>query len=284
MQKIIALALSGLSWVALLAPAPASAHIFDVNQDHYVSYQAMIDDLSRARLVFIGELHDDSAHHRAQLQIIRSLHEAGVSLAIGLEMFRHSSQPALDRWVHKTISEKEFLPIYNDNWSYWPLYRDIYRYARQKTIPMLGLNIKREITEQVARAGFSSLSVQQRGSIPLVRCDVDQKYQAYIRRVLGDHFHGDLQFRNFCEAQMVWDAVMAKNLIEYLDRHPKRSVVVLAGSGHAWKFGIPEQIRRHLDIPMRVVLPEIPGRISLDTVTSREADYLLIAPDQGPLH
>ena len=284
MRTLTSLAALFLWSAGLLLPGAAKAHIFDVNHGRYTSYQSMIGDLKRARLVFVGELHDNAAHHRAQLQIIRSLFEAGVPLTIGLEMFRHDSQPALDRWIKKTITEQAFVHIYNDNWSYWPLYRGIYQYARQKSIPMLGLNIRREITEQVARAGFSSLSPKQRGGLPLVRCDVDQTYQAYIRRVLGDHFHGEVQFRNFCEAQMVWDVVMAKNLIEYLDRHPERTLVVLAGSGHAWKFGVPEQIRRHLDVPMRVVLPEIPGRIGMDTVTPQEADYLLIAPDQGPLH
>ncbi len=270
--------------VLLFLPACGQAHTFDVRNDTYVDYARMIDDLKQVRLIFIGELHDNLGHHRAQLQIIRSLHDAGISLTIGLEMFRHSSQPALDRWVLKTMNEQEFLKVFNDNWSMWPAYRDIFRYARQAAVPMLGLNISRNITRQVASGGFTSLSAQQRKDVPLVSCDVDQTYQNYIHKVFGGFPHRDAQFRNFCEAQMVWDAVMAKNLIEYLDRVPNRTVVILAGTGHAWKFGIPEQIRRHLNIPYRVVIPEIPGRIDLSNITPREADYLLVGADQGPLH
>lgn len=268
----------------LLLPACGRAHTFDVQKDTYVDYDKMIDDLKQVRLIFIGELHDNLGHHQAQLQIIRSLHDAGISVTIGLEMIRHDSQPALDRWVMKTMNEQEFIRVFDENWSMWPVYRDIFLYARKAAVPMLGLNISRNITRQVARDGFDSLTPQQRKEVPLVSCDVDQTYQNYIHKVYGGFFHRDSQFLNFCEAQMVWDAVMAKNLIQYLDRTPGRTVVVLAGTGHAWKFGIPEQIRRHLNIPYRVVLPEIPGRIDLSTITPREADYLLVGADQGPLH
>ncbi|GAB6081806.1 ChaN family lipoprotein [Desulfuromonas carbonis] len=268
----------------LLSPLQAGAHTWDVNQGQFTTFPRMLADLANARLVFIGELHDNRGHHQAQLQIIRGLQQAGIPVAIGLEMFRSNSQEALDRWTAGGMKEDRFREVFEENWSLWPVYRDIFQYARQETIPMIGLNIPREISRQVSQAGFFSLSPSQRGSIPLVRCDVDEAYQNYMRRVLGSHAHQGVAFKNFCEAQMVWDAVMAKRLIEYLDQHPQRLVVVLAGSGHAWKFGIPEQVRRHLDIPMRIVLPEIPGRIEKGDAAPSEADYLLLGPEEGPLH
>ena len=272
------------SLALLLCPNLAGAHSWDVNQGQFTTFQLMLAELAEARLVFIGELHDNRGHHQAQLQIIRGLQEAGFAVAIGLEMFRANSQDALDQWTAGAMNEDRFREIFEENWSLWPVYREIFQYARQETIPMVGLNIPREISRQVSRAGFVSLSPRQRGTIPLVRCDVDQTYQDYMRRVLGSHAHQGVAFKNFCEAQMVWDVVMAKRLIEYLDEHPRRLVVVLAGSGHAWKFGIPEQIRRHLDIPIRVVLPEILGRVGMADVTPEEADFLLSGTEEGPLH
>ena len=268
----------------LLCPPRVGAHTWDVNRGQFTTFPLMLADLAKARLVFIGELHDNLGHHQAQLQIIRGLQQAGVPVAIGLEMFRSNSQDALDQWTIGEMSEDRFREVFADNWSLWPVYREIFQYARQEIIPMIGLNIPREISRRVSRAGFFSLSASQRDSIPLVRCDVDEVYQDYMRRVLGSHAHQGVAFKNFCEAQMVWDAVMAKRLIEYLDQHPQRVVVVLAGSGHAWKFGIPEQIRRHLDIPIRVVLPEIPGRIEKADATPRETDYLLLGAEEGSLH
>ena len=267
-----------------LVPSRAGAHIFDLVARDYVSFPTMMSDLENVRLVFIGELHDHPGHHLAQLQVIRALHEAGIPLAIGLEMFRAEYQFVLDNWVKGVLPERQFLTYYRNNWSLWPLYRDIFFYARKNAIPMVGLNISREITRKVASSGFESLSKRQRRGLPMVRCDVDERYQAYMRRVLGKHVHGGAKFLNFCEAQMVWDVTMANHLLTYLKSHPQKTVVVLAGSGHAWKFGIPEQIRRQEDIPCRVLLPEIPGRIELDSATAKAGDYLLLGTGVGPLH
>lgn len=265
-------------------PADGRAHILKVADGTYVSFAEMVEDLQSVRLVFMGELHDDAGHHRAQLQVIRALRQSGVPVAVGLEMFRSDSQAALDRWVAGKMSENDFLKVYRENWSMWPSYKEIFRYARIERIPLVGLNIPRGITQQVARNGFASLPPQQLGELPGVRCDVDANYEEYMRRVLGGHAHNNSSFLHFCEAQMLWDTVMADALLAFLAAHPDYIVVVLAGSGHAWKYGIPEQIRRQSTVPFRVLLPEIPGRISEEDATTTEADYLMLGLEQAPLH
>jgi uncharacterized iron-regulated protein len=284
LPRILLQFLLGLPLLLALTANPATAHIYDIGTGGYVSFPDMIEDLKTVRLVFMGEMHDNAGHHRAQLQVIQALHEAGVPVAIGLEMFRRDSQAALDRWTAGDLAEGPFVRVFLNNWSMWPVYREIFQYARQRHIPLVGLNITREITQQVARSGFGSLSAEQRGELPLVRCDVDPRYQEYLLRTLGSHAHNGAAFRNFCEAQLVWDAVMAKNLIDYQGRHPDRVIVILAGSGHAWKFGIPEQVLRHGLVPYRVLLPGIPGRIEPANTTRQEADYLLLGTEEGPLH
>lgn len=264
---------------------PAGAHILNVANGEFVSFEEVIEDLQGVRLVFMGELHDNMGHHQAQLQVIRALHDAGVPVAIGLEMFRTDSQKTLDRWVAGKMSEQRFLRTYFDNWSMWPEYREIFLEAREGKLPLVGLNISREITQRVARSGFASLSPQEVGQLPArVRCDVDQKYKDYIRRVLGGHVHNNSSFLHFCEAQLLWDTVMADALLDFLASHPNHVVVVLTGSGHAWKYGIPEQISRETEVPYRVLLPEIPGRIESEDVTPAEADYLMLGLEEGPLH
>lgn len=270
--------------VTMPATAPGHAHTLRLAEGGYVGFTELIEELKGVRLVFMGELHDREGHHRAQLQVIRALREAGVPVVVGLEMIRRENQGALDLWVAGKMNEESFFKVYRQNWSMWPVYRDIFHYARQAKIPMLGLNLPREITQQVARNGFASLSPRQLGELPGVRCDVDARYQEFIRRSLGGHAHNGAQFLHFCEAQLLWDSVMAQTLLDYLARHPDAVVVVLAGSGHAWKHGIPEQIRRRQGIEMRVLLPEVVGRIEADNITPAEADFLLLGVDEGPLH
>ncbi|HEY7745575.1 MAG TPA: ChaN family lipoprotein [Desulfuromonadales bacterium] len=267
-----------------LHAASAHAHTLRLADGTYVGFAELIEELKRVRLVFMGEMHDNEGHHRAQLQVIRALKEAGVQVVVGLEMIRRENQTTLDLWVAGKMSEENFLKVFRQNWSMWPVYRDIFHYARQEKVPLLGLNLSREITQQVARNGFASLSPRQLGELPAVRCDVDARYQDFIRRSLGGHAHNGAQFLHFCEAQMLWDSVMAQTLLDYLARHPDAVIVVLAGSGHAWKHGIPEQIRRRSADKMRILLPAVPGRIDQDNITLNEADYLLLGVEEGPLH
>jgi uncharacterized iron-regulated protein len=252
-----------------------SERILQVADGKVVSLPAIVEDLTQARLVFVGELHTSQSHHQAQLKTIQAVKQADVPLAIGFEMFKRDSQPDLDRWVRGELSEREFQKIYDKNWNYpWPLYRDIFLYARDHKIPMIGLNVSPEITRQVARDGFASLSQEQRGDLPMVTCRVDPEYMAFIRRSFGMHGHGGLDFTKFCEAQLVWDTAMAWSLLRFLEKNPDSTVVVIAGSGHSWKRGIPAQVRSRAAVPFRVILPEITGRIDRENITLNEADYV----------
>lgn len=270
--------------IYLFAVGACSAHILRVADGSFVAFSQMIDDLAGVNLVFVGELHDHEADHQAQLDIIQALNQAGVPLAIGLEMFREKNQQALDRWVEGKTGVSEFQKVFDRNWGMWPLYEPIFLYARENGIPMVGLNIPREITGQVASKGFSSLSRKQLSQLPTgVTCTVSPAYREFIRRALSGHFHSQDTFTHFCEAQMLWDSVMARNLLEYLKAHPGTTMVVLAGAGHAWKFGIPARISEQSALSYRVVLPDLPGRITAENVTPSEADYLLIGLEQGAL-
>jgi uncharacterized iron-regulated protein len=80
----------------------------------------------------------------------------------------------------------------------------------------------------------------------------------------------------FCEAQMIWDNAMAVHSLEYLRTHPQVIVVILTGVGHAQKGAVPRQIRLRSQIPVTVLLPEVPGSIDPKTVDRQDADFLLI--------
>jgi len=261
--------------MVLCSHAPVTDRILRVVDGQIVSLEDIVKDLAESRLVFVGELHTSQSHHNAQLETIRALKKAGAPVAIGLEMFRRDSQPDLDRWVKGELREKEFEQIYYKNWNYpWPLYKDIFFYAREYKIPMVGLNVPPEVTKQVAREGFDSLTPKQRGDLPMVTCRVDSEYLAFIRRSLAMHGHGGLDFTRFCEAQLVWDTAMAWSLLRYLEKNPKSTVVVVAGSSHSWKKGIPAQIRSRSELPLRVILPEVPGRVDQNNIALNEADYV----------
>lgn len=258
----------------------AHPHILRATDRSEIAPADLLKDLASVQVVFIGELHDQTGHHQAQLNIIRALHQEPRPLAIGLEMFRKDSQQALDRWVGGDYPINDFIKDYNDNWSMWEKYWEIFDFARRQKVPLVGLNIPRDISSRVARNGFAALPDKERQALGNVRCAVNPEYGDFIRRAMGGHGgHGD-KYLYFCEAQMLWDTMMARHLIDFLKANPKYRVVVLAGSGHAWKFGIPRQMLEQMEVSYRVVLPEVDGRLVRSQVEPAFTDYLWL--DEGP--
>jgi len=164
---------------------PVEHRLFDLHLQQDVDISAAVDRLRQSRVVLVGEHHTTASHHQAQLLVIRKLHEAGVKLAIGLEMFRSDSQTELDRWVNGELPTEEFEGIYYDNWNYdWSMYRPIFEYAKQQRIPMVGLNVPRDITRQVARQGFQSLSEDQKEKL-LAKLKKERTVGLSIQRYKG---------------------------------------------------------------------------------------------------
>ncbi len=255
----------------------AEMRLYDVAKKKELKLSEALAGLQEKRIVLVGEQHDQKGHHEAQLEVIKALHRSGTPVAVGLEMFRTNSQDALDQWVAGRLSEKEFQKIYYDNWGFpWALYSRIFEFAREAKVPLVGLNVPRAVTQQVARGGFRSLSEEQRANLPFVECRVDPEYMDFIRRAYGAHGHGQMNFTNFCEAQLVWDKAMALHAVAYGKTHPERTLILLAGIGHAWKKGIPERIEERASIPHAVLLPEIPDHLDKDSVTLEDADYLML--------
>jgi uncharacterized iron-regulated protein len=164
--------------VALSVALTPSGDVFRVRDKRGTTFGEMIRDARKANIIFVGEIHDVPEYHRLELEVIKAFHESDAPLVIGLEMFRADSQKALDNWVNGSLSLDKFLPVYYDNWRQgWPLYKDIFSYAREHRISMIGLNIPDEIAATVARKGFASLTTSEKKQLPPeISCDIDPTY------------------------------------------------------------------------------------------------------------
>ena len=275
---ILAIPLTAILY--LLASAMVlSRPVFSVHDGKRISFNDMIKAVQGTDFVFIGEIHDDPDSHLLELGTIKALRASGSLGAIGLEMFREDSQHILDAWVSGTLPLDQFLPVYYDNWRIaWPLYRDIFLYARKHKITLVGLNISDGISAAVAKNGFSSLDAEERKKLPPnITCTVDPTYMQFIKRAYAGHAPGmDKKFLNFCEAQMVWDKSMAWNLIRYRKEHPGKTIAILAGVGHAWKRGIPEQVSQQSSYTFKVVMPIVPDQLDPRSVSAGDADYIVL--------
>ncbi len=264
------------------AAPPANHAIENVVLDlrNLSSLDRVFPDLANSRVVYVGEIHDNYAHHQKQLEIIRKLYVLHPELAIGMEQFQQPFQGVLDDYIAGRLTEKEMLrrTEWYDRWRFdFRLYRPILTFARENRIPVIALNVSREITDKISSQGVEGLTMEERSRLPELLDDSDPAYRARIKEAFDRHpNNGERKFDRFLQVQMLWDEGMAEQVAEYLKNHPGYKMVVLAGSGHlVYGQGIPKRVFRRLpDAPGRIVLPADSVDAELDI-----ADYLLFTGD-----
>lgn len=239
-----------------------------------VDFAQMVNDIKGSKLILIGETHYEKKHHELQLDVIRALHEKGIPLAIGLEMFPSENQRQLDRWNEGKLLDLSLKWVYYQYWTYeWLLYRNIFIFARDNHIPLIALNIPKQTMDKVMHQGFASLQPQDKKNLPPdITCVLDTAYTDFLRNVYTQHSNNEKSFTFFCEAQTLYNNGMAWNIAKYLKTNPKKTVVILAGAWHVVKNGIPEQLERYLNVSYKVIIPELPG-FSTENASSRDADF-----------
>jgi aminopeptidase N len=212
-------------------------------------------------IVYVGESHDRFSHHLVQLEIIQTLHRMGKKVAIGMEMFQRPFQGTLDDYLSGRTGEKEFLKKseYFKRWQFdYNLYRPILQFARAEKIPVVALNIQREITEKVGKNGLDSLSEEEKRSIPSRMDFSDRAYREKLEKVFREHPSFEAKnFDFFLQAQILWDETMAESVDRFLKENPGYQMVVLAGSGHlAYGSGIPQRAARRNGFDYSILLNE----------------------------
>lgn len=249
------------------------------------SLDSIMSYLATKRVVYIGETHDRFEHHLNQLEIIRRLHAIHPNIAIGMEYFQQPFQQYLDNYVSGSITEKELLKSteYYTRWRFdYRLYRPILAYAREHKIPIIALNVAREISSKVGESGLDSLTEEERAGIPFEIDRSDDDYRQRLAKVF--EMHPALNFDYFYEAQLLWDESMAERAAAYLHENPEHRLIVLAGSGHlAYGSGIPNRLHRRIEHESAIVLNGLESGIDRQV-----ADFLLLPepvalPPQGLL-
>jgi uncharacterized iron-regulated protein len=249
--------------------------LIDTRTAGEISPSDAVARLRETRILLIGETHTGKEAHRVQHQVIEALHRAGRRVIVALEMYPYTAQPALDRWSRgaadgrSPMSEEAF--IKESEWYlHWGLhfgyYRDIFLFARDHGLRMVGVNAPRDVISAVRKKGLRNLSPEEARQIP---ADIDTDnaehltlFKAYFG--VGDVTHGgsggmsESTWKDMLAAQTAWDATMAFHAVKaWRDAKDEQAiVVVLVGSGHvAYGLGIERQARRWFDGEVSSLIP-----------------------------
>ncbi len=275
-DKFIAPSMEGIRFV--LQEKPEGLAVSNVRE-----FDRLLDQIEKYRVLYIGEQHTSRADHLLQLMLIEALYKRNRGLVIGMEMFPRSSQQALDDYINDpSITETSFLKNsrYYEVWGYdFRLFRPIFAFARKNRIPVIGLNIDRDIVSSLFKKGTTEgLTEEQIMALPR---DRDLAMPGYRERLAGTLAVHDGTTRSsgslagFIQAQALWDESMAESIYRYLQDNPSAQMVVLAGSQHTRKdSGIPPRVARRMEITQATInnLATTP----MDGRVSSTADYFFL--------
>jgi uncharacterized iron-regulated protein len=259
-----------------------SGHRFEAGQiistatGNAIAFEEMIADLVGSRIVYIGEIHTNAAHHDIQLSILQAILRHQASLAVGMEMFAVTYQSVLDQWSDGSMAAELLIERthWYANWRHnFDLYREILVFIKDNHIPLFGLNIPFHIPPKIRIGGIDSLLGCDRQDLPDVVDTTHDGHRSHLENIFNQHrFHEDANFEFFYQAQCVWEDTMASSVARFLG---DRLMVVLVGNGHIiHRFGVPERAYKRTGFPYRTVYLASAG----ETVELSFADYIWVAP------
>ncbi len=265
--------------------------IYSAEKGTVLSFEQMIQKMSSARVVYVGESHNSLPMHQIQARIIRALFAQGQDLSIGLEMFTEERQTYLNQWSLGLLTQEEFIReaewyvAWNFNFNY---YADIFSDSRDMKIPIHALNAPRTLISKIRMKGWNALNEEEKAQVPEPELS-HEGHRQLIRAVFADmdmphQMAGaglEEVFESLYRAQSAWDEVMAYNVIRALDWNERR-MVVLAGAGHCWyNLGINRRVYEQTKWPYRTVIcVEIPKGETQVTVSRGLADFVWGLPEE----
>lgn len=263
---LIAAATSSACFPAPLpvAPAPDAAARYRVvatDTRRETTFQHMASHLSRAKVVFFGEQHDDPATHAAEVELLHALALPGRPVIVSLEMFERDVQPALDDYLAGRITETDFLARSRPWPRYATDYRGIVELAKSKGWRVIASNVPRPMASAVGRAGLGvldTLKVPGRENAARdLACPRDD-YHARFLAEMRTHRSGSgvtpqpgdtlptVVAERFYLAQCVKDETMAESIVRALRDAPRNAIAVhFNGSFHSdYGQGVPARVAK----------------------------------------
>jgi uncharacterized iron-regulated protein len=255
--------------------------IVDTRSAKIIPFEELVDDLSKVRVIYVGEIHVSLEDHRVQQQILEALHDRNPSLILAMEMFPREVQPVLNQWSAGVIDKKTLLEEvrWEKTWGYpFRLYEKLLTWAQDNGMKVLALNAPSKIVRRIARNGFSSLTPEERAQIAQNIDLHHPRHREYVQGQYERHLKGAIRdFESFYEAQLAWEETMAETLAQELSSsRGGEQILVIIGSGHIrYRWGVPQRVQRRFQHFYRTVVP-MPARFLTEGIDPEFADYVWV--------
>ena len=267
MRKLLLL-LTFLFTCGVYAQQPQAYTLFDYNGKP-TTYDMMMDSLSRADVVFFGEMHNCPITHWMEQNVLQTFVDRfGKNVMVGAEMFESDNQLILDEYLQRRISGDRF----EAECRLWPNhstdYAPLLSIAYDNKLPFIATNVPRRYANAVKEHGLSwldSLSSASRAYLPPLPIYVERDSSAEKAFEVMGAMAGHSNRGHYVEAQALKDATMAWNIAQNWQHNIH--FVHFNGSYHTdFRKGIIEQLLRYC--------PQL--RIALVTAVRQESVEIAI--------
>lgn len=207
------------------------------------SLQAIAAAVRPGSVVVIGEPHDNKMAQQGQLEVMKTLRNAGYTVSVGMEFISYPDQVALDEYRAGTLPEADFLRKIG-----WGNNYDVYRDQIQFPLVAEGgrtvaINAPRYLTTKIRKTGFESLNNDERALLPPNYQGGNDDYRERFAIAAGHHLTPQ-SFEGYFNAQSVWDDTMAWKTAEFLKANPTHVFVIVVGQFHAeYGGGLPDRLK-----------------------------------------
>ncbi|MBS1791350.1 MAG: ChaN family lipoprotein [Acidobacteria bacterium] len=168
--------------------------VYDSGEKRFSDFEAMLAELARADVVFVGEQHDDPATHRLERAILEGMLRRKIAVTVSLEMFERDVQQSLNDYLAGKMNEESFLKGSRP----WPRYATDYRplveIARAHNWPVIASNIPRRLASLISRQGLDSINSMPEADRKFVAAQYQCPFDDYFKRfneAMSEHPAGD---------------------------------------------------------------------------------------------
>ncbi|NGZ28734.1 MAG: ChaN family lipoprotein, partial [Magnetococcales bacterium] len=235
---------------------PLSEVILEGKSGKTLQRSQVYQEMSQARVIHLGEKHDNLHHHRLQVEILQHLIDSGMRPAIGFETFSRDQTGLLMNYTQGNVSP--FKPVAEEKqeeylrrqlgWVHrneWELYAPVLRLAKKYRLPTFGADLPTGIKVRMTRAGKAEMFGFELKDL----FDTDFKMDAYrklmVEKLSASHCHTakeDLLERLY-QTWLARNDAMAHSVVTVGDSLPEQPVVLILGLGHVeHDMGVMERV------------------------------------------
>ncbi len=270
---------------ALSFKADKPAYLLYDSAGKSVKYQKMISAITKADVVFFGELHDNPVSHWLEYEVTADLHKsAGENLILGAEMFEADSQLLIDEYLEARYEADKFEAEVKLWKNYKTDYKPLMEFARENRLPFIATNVPRRYASMVSRRGLEtldSLTAEAKQYIAPLPIEYDPEVKSYKGMISMFEMPGmgGKMNENLPKAQAIKDATMAHFIAENLT--PGKVMIHYNGAYHSDNYsGIIHYLSLYRPglkiVTITTALQE--SVTALDDEHKGKADYIIAVP------